>query len=85
LTVARGLTALAAVEGRSVRPWWSGLETKEKENHAMTRLNSHRNDPAKQPPIGKIDLDAYLIDEDFDNFLDRDVLAYRDLADLRNY
>jgi hypothetical protein len=50
----------------------------------MTRLNRHRNDPAKQPPIGKNDLDAYLIDEEFDNVLDRDVLAYRDLADLRN-
>jgi hypothetical protein len=51
----------------------------------MTRLSSHRNHPAKQPPIGKTDLNAYLIDEDFDNVLDRDVLAYRDLADFRNF
>ena len=51
----------------------------------MTRHNSHRIDTAKQPPIGKVDLDAYLIDEEFDDFLDRDVVAYRDLADLRNF
>ena len=50
----------------------------------MTRLYRHRNDPAKQPSMRKLDLDAYLIDDEFDDFLDRDVLAYRDLADLRN-
>ncbi len=51
----------------------------------MSRQSSHRIDTAKEQPIGKIDLDGYLIDEDFDDFLDHDVLAYCDLADLRNF
>jgi hypothetical protein len=51
----------------------------------MTRLNSTPIEPAKQQPVGKVDLDACLIDDDFDDFLDRDFLGYGNLADLRNY
>lgn len=52
----------------------------------MTRTNSHRNDPAKQPPSGRVERDAYLIDDEFDDFLDRDLAAIREtLADFRNF
>ncbi len=52
----------------------------------MTRLNSNRADATKQQPAGNPDLDAYLTDDDFDDVLDREVFAIRDmLADFRNY
>ena len=52
----------------------------------MTRTNSHRNDPATQPPIGNLELDAYFIDDEFDNFLDRELFAIREsLADSGNF
>jgi hypothetical protein len=41
----------------------------------MTRFNSNRTDATKQQPIGIADLDAYLIDDEFDDFLDRELLA----------
>jgi hypothetical protein len=61
-----------------------GPETKEKENHAMTRLNSNCTDATKQQPGGNADLDAYLIDHEFDDFLDREFLAMSEFADFRN-
>ena len=51
----------------------------------MTRTSSNRINIEKPQPVGKLELDTYLIDEEFDDFLDRDFLAYRDLADLRNF
>ena len=39
----------------------------------MSRQSSHRIETAREQPIGKVDLDTYLIDEDFDDFLDRDL------------
>ena len=52
----------------------------------MTHLNSHRTPAAKpQPPMGAADLDALLIDDEFDDFLDSHVAAIREsLADFRN-
>ena len=51
----------------------------------MTRLNSNRTDATNQQPAGNPDLDACLVDDEFDDFLDRELLAIRDLADFRNY
>jgi hypothetical protein len=51
----------------------------------MRHLDSNLTDATKQPS-GNADLDAYLIDEAFDDFLDREMLAIREtLADFRNY
>jgi hypothetical protein len=63
-----------------------GSENREKENHAMTRLNGNRTDATKQQPSGKPILDAYLIDDEFDDFLDHELLAIREtFADFCNY
>jgi hypothetical protein len=46
----------------------------------------NRIDTTKQPPIDKVDLDADLIDEEFDDFLDRELFAVREpLADCRTF
>ena len=51
----------------------------------MTRTNSNRIDMPKQP-AGALDLDACLIDDEFDDFLDRQLFAIREtLADFRNF
>jgi hypothetical protein len=63
-----------------------GPETKEKENHAMTRFYSNRIDATKQQPAGNPDLDAWLIDDEFDDALDRELFAIREtLADFHHY
>jgi hypothetical protein len=52
----------------------------------MTRLNGNRTDATKQQPSRNPILDAYLVDDEFDDFLDHELLAIRDtLADLCNY
>ena len=52
----------------------------------MTRTNIHRIDATKPQPAGAFDLDAYLIDDEFDDFLDRQLFAIREtLADFRNF
>jgi hypothetical protein len=52
----------------------------------MTRTNSHRNDPGKHQPSGKVDLDAYLIDDEFDDVLDRYLADFRESpADFRSF
>jgi hypothetical protein len=39
----------------------------------------------KAQPIGKVDLDAYMVDDEFDDVLDRELFAIREtLADFRN-
>jgi hypothetical protein len=68
----------------AVKPRWSGTETKEKENYAMTRLNSNLTDATKQQSGENADLDAYIIDDEFDDFRDRELLATREFADVRN-
>ena len=51
----------------------------------MTRLYSHRIDTTKQQPGGNANLDANLIDEDFDDALDCQIAAFREsLADFRS-
>jgi hypothetical protein len=52
----------------------------------MTHLNSHRTAAAKpQPPMGTADLDGLLIDEEFDETLDRQIAELREsLADFPN-
>lgn len=52
----------------------------------MTRTNGHRIETAKQnPPLGDLDLDAYLFDDEFDDVLDRELFAIREtLTDFRN-
>ena len=53
--------------------------------HAMTRTSSNRIDMTKAQPIGKVDLDAYMVDDEFDDVLDRELFAIREsLADFRN-
>ena len=38
-----------------------------------------------QPPRGSAEIDAFLIDDEADDFLDREILAIREsLADFRN-
>ncbi len=50
----------------------------------MTRLSSNRAD-ATQQPVGNPEFNAYLIDEDFDDFLDRQIADLRESpADFRN-
>ena len=52
----------------------------------MTRLYSNRIDATKQQPAGALDLDACLIDDEFDDLLDRQLFAIREtLADFRNF
>jgi hypothetical protein len=61
-----------------------GAENQEKEN-AMTNRNNHRNARTSDTPLTGIDLDAFLIDDEFDDSLDRHVSAIREsLADFRN-
>jgi len=43
----------------------------------MQQTNSNRIDATNQPG-GNAELDAYRIDEEFDDFLDRELLAVRD-------
>jgi hypothetical protein len=51
----------------------------------MTRTNSHRNEPAKHQPSGNRNFDAYLIDDEDDDFLDRYLADFREsLADFRS-
>ena len=50
----------------------------------MTRLKSNHAAAKNQQPNGNADIDAYLIDHEFDDFLDRELLAIRELADFRN-
>lgn len=52
----------------------------------MIHLDSNRTDATKQQPGGNADLDAYLIDNEFDGFLDAELLAIHEtFADFRNY
>jgi hypothetical protein len=52
----------------------------------MTYQPSHRPaPPSHRPPMDADALDAFLIDDEFDDFLDRHVAAIREsLADFRN-
>ncbi len=51
----------------------------------MIRLNSYRTDATKQPS-GIAELDAYLIDDEFDDYIDREILAIREtFADCHNF
>ena len=52
----------------------------------MTHLNSHRTAAAKpQPPMGAAELDGLLLDEEFDETLDRQIAEIREsLADFHN-
>jgi hypothetical protein len=50
----------------------------------MTRFSSNRNDATRQQQPDNGDLDACVIDDEFDDFLDRELLAIREIADLRN-
>jgi hypothetical protein len=52
----------------------------------MTRTSSNRIPTAKQPPVGTRDIDPYLIDDEFDDFLDRYLADFRESpADFRNF
>ena len=53
----------------------------------MTYQPSHRTAAARpQSPIDAADLDAFLIDDELDDCLDREILAIREsLADFRSY
>ena len=53
----------------------------------MTHLNSHRTAANRpHPPAHAADLDAFLIDDEFDDFLDSHVAEIREsLADFRNF
>ena len=52
----------------------------------MMHLNSNRNAGTIDRTQGKTaaELDAFLIDDEFDDFLDREIFAIRELADFRN-
>ena len=51
----------------------------------MTHLDSNRTAATSDRPLGGIDPDAFLIDDEFDDTLDRQVAAIREsLADIRN-
>jgi hypothetical protein len=52
----------------------------------MSYQPSHRTAaPKHQPPTHAVQLDAFLIDDEFDDFLDRHELALREsLAEFRN-
>ncbi len=52
----------------------------------MTHLSNERIDTTRhQPPADDFDLDAFLIDDEFDDFLDRHVAGIREsLNDFRN-
>ena len=50
----------------------------------MTRFNNNRIDTANPKPVCNPDLDAYVVDDEFDDFLDREFLAIREFADFRN-
>jgi hypothetical protein len=51
----------------------------------MTRLNSNRSDATMQQPAGHAAFDPCLIDDEFDDVLDREIFAIREtLADFRN-
>ncbi len=50
----------------------------------MIHLHSNRTDtPSYQPPKDA-DLDAFLIDDEFDDLLDSQIASLRELADLHN-
>jgi hypothetical protein len=53
----------------------------------MHHQPSHRTaTPRHQPPRDAAAIDAFLIDDEFDDFLDRHVAAIREsLADFRNF
>jgi hypothetical protein len=53
----------------------------------MTHQLSHRTAATRhRPPIGPADLDAFLVDDDFDDLLDREIDAIREsLADFRTF
>jgi hypothetical protein len=51
----------------------------------MTHLNSNHIETTKQQPGSNAGFDAYLIDDEFDDFLDRELFAIRELADFRNF
>ncbi len=52
----------------------------------MSYQNSNRNAGTNDRPLTGIDPDAYLIDDEFDDYLDRHVSAIREsLADFRHY
>jgi hypothetical protein len=52
----------------------------------MTCISSHRSDATKQQPAGNAGFDPDLIDEEFDDLLDRELFAIREsLADFRNF
>ncbi len=51
------------------------------------RRNSRRTAATThQPPMAEAEIDAYLIDDEFDNVLDREIAAFREtLADFRSF
>jgi hypothetical protein len=51
------------------------------------RPSHHCTTPASQrPPLAAAELDAFLIDEEFDEFLDREIASFREtLADFRSF
>jgi len=52
----------------------------------MSYQPSHRTAATRhQPPMDAADLDDFLVDDEFDDFLDTEIAAFRDsLADFRN-
>jgi hypothetical protein len=51
----------------------------------MTHLHSSRTATTQhQPPMDDADIDTLLIDDELDDFLDREIAAIRDLTDFRN-
>ena len=51
----------------------------------MTYLDSNRTAGTNDRPPASIDLDAFLIDDEFEDFLDRHLFEIREsLADFRN-
>jgi hypothetical protein len=52
----------------------------------MKHLISNRTAETSDKPLGEIasNVDTFLIDDEFDDFLDREIFAIRELADFRN-
>jgi hypothetical protein len=70
------------VKGRFVRPRGGPEIKKEK---IMIHLNSNRNAGTIDRPLTGIDPDALILDDEFDDALDRDVFDIREsLSDFRN-
>ena len=51
----------------------------------MTHLDSNRTVPTSDRPLAGIDPDAFILDDEFDDSLDRQLFAIREsLTDFRN-